>query len=41
MSLMESLVDWTSAKERISEFEDLSIETSKIEKQRKKMEHYM
>ena len=29
MSLMESLVDWT-------QFEDLSIETSKIEKPRKK-----
>lgn len=36
MSLMGSLVDWTDLKKKNSELEDMSIETSKTEKQREK-----
>lgn len=36
MPLMDSLVDWTWLKKRISELEDMKIATSKIKAKRKK-----
>ena len=36
MPLMGSIVDWTLIKKKISEIEDISIETSKTENQREK-----